>query len=133
MKVHGSCHCKAIRYEAEIDPERVAICHCSDCQSLTGSAYRVSASTRAADFKLHSGTPRIYVKLADSGAQRAQAFCPDCGSPLYTYDVARPDTYGLRTGNIAERERLVPKKQIWCRSAMPWALHIADLPQRERE
>lgn len=36
MKVHGSCHCNQVRYEAEIDPALVNICHCVDCQKLTG-------------------------------------------------------------------------------------------------
>src|SRR5262245_4627881 len=38
MKVDGRCHCGYITYEAEIDPEKVMICHCTDCQTLTGSA-----------------------------------------------------------------------------------------------
>jgi ribosomal protein L37AE/L43A len=50
MKVHGSCHCKSVSYEAEVDRLRVAICHCSDCQALTGSAYRVSVPTSATEF-----------------------------------------------------------------------------------
>ncbi len=40
MKIDGACHCGNISYEAEIDPENVAICHCVDCQILSGSAYR---------------------------------------------------------------------------------------------
>jgi len=42
LRVHGSCHCGAISYEATVDTERVTICHCTDCQNLTGTAYRVS-------------------------------------------------------------------------------------------
>lgn len=133
MKVHGSCHCKGIRYEAEVDPGRVAICHCSDCQALTGSAYRVSVPVQVADFALLAGSPKIYVKTGDSGARRAQAFCPDCGSPLYTYALDNPVTYGLRTGCIAERDQLVPRKQKWCRSALGWTMHIDGIPKSERE
>ena len=80
MKVHGSCHCGSVRYEAEIDPARVTICHCTDCQALTGSAYRVSVPVSKDDFVLQAGTPTIYVKTAESGARRAQAFCGNCGS-----------------------------------------------------
>lgn len=133
MKVHGSCHCRSITYEAEVDPGRVAICHCSDCQALTGSAYRVSVPVQIADFTLLAGTPKIYVKTGDSGARRAQAFCPDCGSPLYTYALDNPVTYGLRTGCIAERDQLVPRKQKWCRSALSWTMHIDGIPKSERE
>ncbi|MEY4551236.1 MAG: hypothetical protein RL685_7431, partial [Pseudomonadota bacterium] len=42
MKVDGTCHCGAVRYQAQIEPDHVSICHCSDCQVLTGSAFRVS-------------------------------------------------------------------------------------------
>jgi hypothetical protein len=133
MKVHGACHCKRITYEAEVDPVRVTICHCTDCQALTGSAFRVSVPTLQRDFALLSGTPKTYVKTAESGAERAQVFCPNCGSPLYTYAVDNPISYGLRVGCIQERLELLPRRQIWCRSALTWSMNISDLPKRERE
>jgi len=36
MKVDGGRHCGNIRYEAEVDLANVVICHCTDCQTLTG-------------------------------------------------------------------------------------------------
>ena len=42
MKVTGACHCGSITIEGEADPEKVGICHCTDCQTGTGSAFRVS-------------------------------------------------------------------------------------------
>ena len=42
MHITGGCHCGQITYEAELDPQRVVICHCSDCQKLTGSPFRVT-------------------------------------------------------------------------------------------
>ena len=36
MKIDGGCHCGFITYEAEADPEQTTICHCTDCQMLTG-------------------------------------------------------------------------------------------------
>ena len=133
MKVTGRCHCGAIAYKAIIDPERVGICHCTDCQRLTGSPFRVTAAARREDFALQRGSPRTYVKAADSGKQRAQVFCGNCGSPLYTFAVDDPGALGLRLGSIDQRQALIPRRQIWCRSALPWAMRIGGLPQRERE
>jgi hypothetical protein len=133
MKVHGSCHCGSVRYEAEIDPARVTICHCTDCQALTGSAYRVSVAVVKDDFVLQAGAPTIYVKTAESGARRAQAFCGKCGSPLYTHAADDPSSYGLRVGCIDERRLLTPTKQVWCRSALPWSMDIEALPRHEKE
>ena len=133
MRVHGSCHCGAVRYEASVDPDRTAICHCTDCQKLTGSAYRVSVPADGGSFRLLTGAPSVYVKMGDSGARRAQAFCGHCGSPLYTYDADAPGVYGLRVGCIDERGSLVPRKQKWCRSALAWTGSLADLERSDGE
>ena len=47
MRIDGQCHCGHVTYEAEIDPDIVSICHCGNCQRMTGSAYRVTALARA--------------------------------------------------------------------------------------
>ena len=84
MKSTARCHCGAITIEGEADPEKTAICHCTDCQTGTGSAFRVSVPVPGATFKM-TGQPTIYVKTtADSGNPRVQAFCPNCGSPIYS-------------------------------------------------
>lgn len=133
MRVHGACHCGAIRYEAEVEPSRVSICHCTDCQQLTGSAYRVTVAARREDFRLLAGAPKTYIKTADSGAQRAQLFCGDCGSPLLAHAVDDPSTIGLRVGCIDERSELAPRRQIWCQSALGWAMDIRGVPGTARE
>ena len=133
MKVTGRCHCGAIAYEARVDPGRVVVCHCRDCQRLSGSAYRVSVGTTRGDFTLRRGAPTVYVKTADSGARRAQAFCGACGSPLFTYDLARPESLGLRIGCLDQRDRLLPARQIWCDSAWPGTARLAGVPGHPRE
>src|SRR3982751_1357359 len=71
VKVDGRCHCGAIAFEAEIDPARVTICHCTDCQMLTGTAFRTTVPAPVATFVLRSGTPKTYLKTtADSGPPR---------------------------------------------------------------
>lgn len=134
MKVDGTCHCGRIRYEAEVDPATVGICHCSDCQVLTGSAYRVSVPASAATFRLLSGRPKLYVKAADSGNRRRHAFCPDCGSPIYaTADSDAPAAYMLRVGGLAQRASLAPSRRIWCRSALPWSQDIGAIAAIDRQ
>ena len=118
MQVQGRCHCGSIRYEASVDPERTAICHCTDCQRLTGSAYRVSVPADEGSFRLTAGEP---------------SFCPRCGSPLYTYDADHPKVYGLRVGCIDGREALVPRRQKWCRSALAWTESLAGMEKRATE
>ena len=118
MKVEGSCFCQSVRYEAVVDPETVAICHCTDCQTHSGAAYGVVVGILEKEFHLLSGELKIYEKVADSGTVRALAFCPDCGTRLYAKTVGEGSTFfGLRVGTVRQRDQLVPKRQIWCQSA----------------
>lgn len=129
MKVTGACHCGQVRYEAEVDPARSGICHCTDCQVLTGTAFRVSIPTLPGTFRLLTGTPSVYVKTADSGAKRRHAFCPTCGTPVYaSADEDAPATRSLRVGGLAQREQLAPQRRIWCDSALSWSQDLRSLP-----
>ena len=129
MKVEGSCHCRAIRYEADVDPATVGVCHCSDCQMLTGSAFRVSVPALAPTFRLRTGRPTVYVKTADSGTRRRHAFCGTCGAPVYSCaDTDEPPSYSLRVGCLAQRGDLPPKRRIWCRSALAWSQNLGAVP-----
>jgi hypothetical protein len=132
MKVTGKCHCGGIGFEAEIDPAQVRICHCTDCQTLSGSAYRINVASLPGTFRLTKGAPKTYIKTtADSGNPRAHGFCPDCGTPLWaTTPEANPPSYGLRVGTLDCRAELVPARQGWCRSALPWSMDLTDIAQR---
>ena len=133
MKVDGGCHCGNITFEAEIDPDTVTVCHCTDCQQLTGTAFNTVVFAPRAGFKL-SGTPKIYFKTGSSGAKRAQAFCPECGSRIYaSAAVAEPERYNLRLGTIRQRRELRPQRQIWCRSAFDWVMELGPVKQFARE
>ena len=111
MKIDGRCHCGYISYEAEIDPEKIVICHCTDCQTLSGSAFRTVALTHENAFRILSGEPKIYVKTGENGTKRVQAFCPECGTPIYSSTVGDgPKVYGVRAGTSRQRDQLVPKR-----------------------
>ena len=67
MKVTGGCHCGHITYEAEVDPATVRVCHCTDCQKLTGTAFRAAIPSLPETFVLKSGTPRFTSRLRRAG------------------------------------------------------------------
>lgn len=125
MKIDGRCHCGDITYEARVDPDRVVICHCTDCQAFSGAPYRVSVPVLVENLALR-GEPKTYVKHGDSGVEVTQAFCPRCGSSLYSQKD--PGYVFLRLGGVRQRAEMPPKLQGFTRSAMPWAMDIRDVP-----
>lgn len=131
MIVTGKCFCGKVIYEAEIDPERIAICHCSDCQEHSGTAFGVVASVTDNKFRLRSGELKSFIKVAASGNRRELTFCPDCGTRIYAKNADDSSGFfGLRYGTIKQRHELTPKIQVWCESAQSWAI-FDDIPRRE--
>lgn len=133
MKIDGNCHCGNIAWEAEVDPSGAAMCHCTDCQKLSGAPFRASVPAERSDFRVVRGDPKIYVKTADSGNRRAQAFCGDCGTPLYATDADKAGPYNLRLGAIRQRAEIVPQHQIWCSSALDWAQDVHAISGKPRD
>jgi hypothetical protein len=129
MQVDGRCHCGRVTFEADIDPRAVSICHCTDCQTLTGSPYRVTVICSGGQIRVTGKAPKIYAKIGESGRTRYQHFCGDCGSPLFTSgEGEHADDWGIRWGAVRQRAALRPARQTWCRSAVPWLTDVPELP-----
>jgi hypothetical protein len=135
MRVTGTCHCGSIAYEAEVDPTTVRVCHCTDCQKLTGTAFRAGIPSLPGTFRLKSGTPKSYIKTAESGNKRAHAFCPECGTPIYSASLeTSPTTYNLRVGGLDQRRQFAPPtRQRWCRSALAWSMDLRAVEKLDRQ
>lgn len=134
MKVDGECHCGTIRFDAEVEPGKVALCHCTDCQKLSGTAFRVVVQSVPGSFHLLAGQPKIYVKTAESGRQRQQAFCADCGTPIYAAPVVpEPHALGLRVGTLRQRDLLIPSLQLWARSSQGWLADLSSIPRQDTQ
>jgi hypothetical protein len=134
MKIDGRCACGYITVEGEADPDNVSICHCTDCQTGTGAAFRVSVLVPGTSFRM-TGEPTRYLKTtADSGTPRIQAFCPRCGSPIYSTSPGEgvQEAYRVRVGILRQRREFTPKRQNWFRSALPWVTALPAIPRNEK-
>jgi hypothetical protein len=132
VQIDGSCHCGLISFTAEVDPSRVVVCHCSDCQVLSGSSFRIIVPAPIRSFVLR-GEPKRYTKVADSGNRRVQAFCPECATPLFGAAPENADYVTIRLGCIRQRAALAPHTQIWTRSSLPWLRDLPGLPASEQQ
>ncbi len=134
MRIDGACACGTITIEGEADPQKTQVCHCTDCQSGSGSAFRVSVPISGGTFKM-TGQPTLFLKTtADSGTPRVQAFCPICGSPIYSTsqgDGVRP-SYTVRVGILRQRDQFTPQRQNWFRSARAWVTALDAVPKNEK-
>lgn len=132
MHIHGACHCGQITFVAEVNPASVMVCHCTDCQVLSGAPFRAVVPAAMDVFSL-KGPTKSYIKVAQSGHRRAQVFCPDCGTPIYAAAAENPSLAMIRLGCVAQRAALKPRFQVWCHSAMPWLSELGTVPGSQEQ
>ncbi|KAI9745783.1 MAG: rRNA-processing protein and EBNA1-binding protein ebp2, partial [Chaenotheca gracillima] len=74
-KTTGSCLCGAISYAFTGAPKVTALCHCTDCQKWSGSAYTSNAVVPRSSFEVTRGTPKNWNVVGDSGKGNNHFFC----------------------------------------------------------
>jgi hypothetical protein len=114
----GGCQCGALRYEITQEPQMIYACHCSDCQSITSSAFSMALVLPAKAFRLTAGEPQVIQRTADSGRVTNFWFCPKCSSWIF---AGRPDLVrNVRAGSLDDTSWLRPTVHFWTRSKQPW-------------
>ena len=82
------------------------------------------------EFRFLTGTPSTDVKTAASGKRRELAFCPTCGTSVFSRPEGGSEGYfGLRVGSLRQKSQLVPHMQTRRRSALEWIDNIDSIPK----
>lgn len=118
-KIRGGCLCGQVRYSADAEPAFVGVCHCSDCQRFTGSAFSTVIAVPAPALTI-TGTLKTFSKRGDSGKPIHRRFCPECGSGIVDEGDALPGIAMLNAGTLDDRSWVKPQSEIFCDSAQPW-------------
>jgi hypothetical protein len=116
----GGCQCGALRYRIEGEPVALAVCHCSECQRGSGSAFGMSLVVPRGAFRMLAGEPKIWTRSSDSGRAVRCAFCAECGVRIYHQPERMPDTLNVKPGTLDDRSWLAPSAHVWLRSKQPW-------------
>jgi hypothetical protein len=118
--LRGGCACGAIRYECTSEPMLSVLCHCRDCQRSTGSGHAAELVVLESGFSFIKGTPRHYAVTGDSGNTVQRGFCPDCGSPLVAFSLARPQFLAIQAASLDDPTIFHPTHHVYASSAQPW-------------
>jgi hypothetical protein len=117
----GGCLCGAVRYSLNSAPLLVHVCHCHDCQSISGSAYSLTVLVPTAALTL-TGPLETFTRTTARDREVRNTACSHCRAGLTSNDVARPDFTGLCAGTLDDASWAVPIAQTFVRSAIPWAV-----------
>ena len=119
----GGCQCGNIRYQLGTDkPRTLYVCHCTDCQKQSASAFGMSLSMDASqvEFVLGQESLRSWDTRAEDGQVKRCHFCPDCGTRLMHGSDSSFGRVSIKAGSLDDTSKLQPAAHIWLQSAQPW-------------
>ena len=126
------CSCGSLRAEATGEPALLVVCHCSECQRRTGSAFGVSAYFPKEQVGAE-GPSRVYVRGSDSGRKIEQHFCLECASTVFWYSESFPDLIGVAFGAFADPSMPWPPVSVWETTRHPWVTFDHELDHFGRQ
>ncbi|MBV7266847.1 GFA family protein [Erythrobacter ani] len=116
----GECLCGVVRYTlADGFRLKPYACHCTDCQTRTGSAFSLHMLFRIDDLTIE-GDLDIAEYHQPSGAEAKVFGCQKCKARIYAVNNVREGFGSLRCGTLYNSHEIVPAAHIWVRSKQPW-------------
>lgn len=115
----GGCACGAVRYTLQREPMFVNCCHCTQCQTVTGSAFVINALIETAEVALDGAKP-VRTDGPTEGSVHDIYRCPVCFTALWSDYRRRGWLAFVRVGTLDDPGALAPDAHIFTRSKLPW-------------
>jgi len=103
------------------EPIAFYLCHCTDCQAESGSAFGQSMGVRRKAIDRVEGPVREHTVEERNGGRSHVAHCANCLTFLWGSSEELPQIYGLNAGSLEATHGLEPYGNMWARSKREWA------------
>lgn len=128
----GKCECNELGYQFDGEPLTCYTCHCTNCQTSSGSAFGLSMIVNEMDLDV------IHGKLATStvdynGTIVKKHLCDKCCTVLWLSSDEYPGIVALKPGTFDDTKWFKPIAHLWTRSAQPWVVFDASIPEYEKQ
>ena len=123
--ITGRCLCGGVTYSVDAEPVWQGVCHCSNCQRQTASAFSPIVGVPSETLTTTGDTLASF-ETASEGyeSKTVRRFCSACGSPIFSTIESMPGLAFLKAGTIDDLSWFEPSAEIWTGSAQPWAPHF---------
>jgi hypothetical protein len=127
----AQCQCGSLRITATGEPHTVAVCHCIECQSRTGSVFAANAYYEKERTRIE-GPSRLHTRDGQAGRKVRFHFCPNCGTSIYWDADFFPNYYGIAVGAFADPKFPAPSISAWEQSLHHWVTLPSGVEHFER-
>jgi hypothetical protein len=129
MRVKGGCLCGAIRFEGDAETQFQVTCYCIDGRRTSGAGHAAMMGFTGGGIHVTAGA-REFASEADSCNDIVRAFCPTCGSGIYSRNAGMLHLIFLRASALDDPSLFAPQLAVWAaRARAPaWDAVPAHLP-----
>ncbi|KAK5117001.1 hypothetical protein LTR62_006722 [Meristemomyces frigidus] len=130
----GSCMCEKVKYSYEGEIQGKALCHCRDCQKITGSTYSTNIIVPGENFKVTSGKDKTHAKKADGGNTITSHFCGDCGSTMWRDGETFGTAKVIKAGTLDDPNSLEGAKpgiELFSPGRISWVQAVPEAAQKK--
>lgn len=121
MKLEGHCLCGNVTYSTDTDVHFTAVCHCTDCQRQTSSAFSLVIGIDDDALTVSGDSLKTFVTHGEEHKSNTnRSFCGNCGSALLSRIDAAPGLMYIKAGTLNDTSWLRPTEELWHRSAQAW-------------
>ena len=129
----GGCLCGATRYRILEDPLIAYACHCTDCQTASGSSFALCLNVHLPTLEVKLGNPVERAFALPGGRKWSFRVCPECETRLWSERKKTPEFVNIRAGTLDDTSWVYPVGHIWVSSALPWSPITPDALQYQEQ
>jgi hypothetical protein len=117
-RITGSCLCGAVTFEMNDEFQEFHLCHCKQCQKISGSSNVANIFTAADNISWTQGEDLIK-RYDHPGRGFTTAFCTECGSGL-PFVTQSGKILIVPAGSLDEEPSITPNDNIFWHERMSW-------------
>jgi hypothetical protein len=117
----ATCACGQASITLNALPTMHGVCHCTNCKRRTGSAFGISAYFDKTAVVEQKGETSVYAfHHAAQNHDQERHFCATCGTTLFWYLSAAPESIGVAGGCFADETLPDPTYSVTDRKRWSW-------------
>jgi hypothetical protein len=124
-KIKGSCLCGEVTFELTNQFKLFHLCHCHQCQKISGSAHVSNLFIKKEAINWLSGQESVQ-RYDVPGRQIANVFCKTCGSSV-PYMSGSGRALIVPAGSLDGEPSLSPQNHIYMEDSREWHKHISTV------
>jgi hypothetical protein len=125
ISVSGRWRCHRVRFVLREEPIAFYLCHCTNCQAESGSAFGQSMAVRRETIEAIEGPVRDHTIEHEGGRHSFVSYCGNCLTMMWGHSPEVPQVWGLNAGSLDSSADLRPYGNMWTR-ALPLADPLRD-------